>query len=485
MLHIEGIKNLDEIKGLFDVEAKGAETMIDVFGRLFISTRTHQFDSLKKRGYLPSDILKVLLYLPFLGVSTVGGLFKSGCAHITEAQKDVYYRLKNNSRIHWRSLLFAFAKRFRKLTEQGGTPEPEEITCLIVDDSTCPKKGRRLEFIGKVFDHVYRRWVIGFKALAIAYWDGKSLLPLDFSKHNEKGKNKKRPYGLTHTQLKWRFSKKRDPKTPAVKRLRELSSSKIDNAIKMIKRAVKHGFVADYVLADSWFIAYSFISNIRKIKSGAMHLLGSCRMDKRKYLFENTEYSAKELLNKFKSQKKRSRKVHALYVELIVDYKGIPVKLFFSRYTKQKTWQLLLTTDLSLTYNKAIEIYSHRWTIEVMFKELKQYLNFGKSPANDFDSQIADTTISMMQYIALTLHKRFQAYETLGELFRASKQYFLEATLAKRLWGFLLEVLQQLADLFEIDFEQFMTNIINQKELEAKIFKVIYALSPSRQLAGT
>ena len=476
MLHIKGIKNLDEIKALFTIEAKGAETILDVCERFLISTVTRRFDLLKKQGYYPSDILKVLLYLPFLGVASIRGLYQSGCAHLSEADKDVYYRLKNNSEIDWRTLLFAFAKRFRKLTEQKGAAdvaESEATKCIIVDDTTYPKTGMKLEFIGKVYDHIYKHWVLGFKSLALAYWDGKSILPLDFSLHNERGKNQKRPYGLTRTQLKNRYRKKRIPKTPGAKRAAELSASKLKQAVKMIKRAVKHGFMADYVLADSWFITHSFIAGIRKIKQGAFHVLGACRMDKRKYLLEDTEYTAKELLNKFKGHKKRSRKVRTLYIELLVEYKELPVKLFFVRYAGQKNWKLLLTTDLHLTFNKAIEIYSHRWTIEVMFKEAKQHLNLGKGQANDFDSQIADTVISMMQYIVWTLHKRFQAYETLGELFRANKQYFLEATLAKRLWGFFLQLLHEIAALLEIDIEQLMRKTLNQKEVEHKIFKML------------
>ena len=476
MLHIKGIKNLDEIKALFTIEAKGAETILDVCERFLISTVTRRFDLLKKQGYYPSDILKVLLYLPFLGVASIRGLYQSGCAHLSEADKDVYYRLKNNCEIDWRTLLFAFAKRFRKLTEQKGAAdvaESEATKCIIVDDTTYPKTGMKLEFIGKVYDHIYKHWVLGFKSLALAYWDGKSILPLDFSLHNERGKNQKRPYGLTRTQLKNRYHKKRIPKTPGAKRAAELSASKLKQAVKMIKRAVKHGFMADYVLADSWFITHSFIAGIRKIKQGAFHALGACRMDKRKYLLEDTEYTAKELFNKFKGHKKRSRKVRALYIELLVEYKELPVKLFFVRYAGQKSWKLLLTTDLHLPFNKAIEIYSHRWTIEVMFKEAKQHLNLGKGQANDFDSQIADTVISMMQYIVLTLHKRFQAYETLGELFRANKQYFLEATLAKRLWGFFLQLLHEIAALLEIDIEQLMRKTLNQKEVEHKIFKML------------
>jgi hypothetical protein len=56
---------------------------------------------------------------------------------------------------------------------------------LIVDDTVIPKVGRRIEFIGKVFEQVIKRWVLGFKLLVLACWDGNSLIPLGFSYHAE------------------------------------------------------------------------------------------------------------------------------------------------------------------------------------------------------------------------------------------------------------------------------------------------------------
>ena len=52
---------------------------------------------------------------------------------------------------------------------------------------------RLLELIGKLFDHVIERLVLGFKLLLLSYWDVKSLIPLDVSYHNEKGKIKNTP----------------------------------------------------------------------------------------------------------------------------------------------------------------------------------------------------------------------------------------------------------------------------------------------------
>jgi len=200
----------------------------------------------------------------------------------------------------------------------------------------------------------------------------------------------------------------------------ELSLSKIDNVLDMIKRAVKHGFTADYVLADKWFISEQFILSIRKIRKGAIHILAACKMDKRKYVYNGNERTAKEILkNLKKTNQKRSRKLRAFYIEVAVEYKGIPMKLFFNRFSGRGNWQLLETTDINLNFARAVEVYNIRWSIEVFFKESKQYLNLGKCQSNDFDAQIADTTISLTQYIILSLYK--------------SQKKFLELTVAGRL----------------------------------------------------
>jgi len=353
----------------------------------------------------------------------------------------------------------------------------QAVTCFVVDDTDCPKTGRKIEFIGKIFSHVVKTWILGFKLLTLGFWDGKSFIPVDFSVHHEKGKNKKRPFGLKRSELKQRFSKKRSKDSFGFKRTTELSLNKIKNAVKMIKRAVKHGFIADYVLADSWFVSEYFITSIRQIKQGILHVLAMCKMDKRNYLFNGEEYTANQLLNKFKSQKKRSRKVNAYYIELTVAYKELPLKLWFSRYSKRGKWHLLITTDLSLTFNKAIEIYNIRWSIEVFFKESKQYLKLAKSQATDFDAQLADITIAMMQYILLACHKRFAVYETIGELFRKNKDYFLQLTLAKRLWLLFIELQKQLLEILDIDINEAIEKFIRQSEYETLIKKILTALA--------
>jgi hypothetical protein len=477
MLNIENMNNINEIKSFFNQSENAANIILNLCKKFFIPKLSSQLDSIKKRGYSGSSLIMFLIYLPFLGVSTVAGLFKSGHANLSKSQKDAYYRLKNNPLINWRKILFGFSKQFKKLTIENGEPDTQSVKCFIADDTDAPKTGRKIEFIGKIFSHVVNTWILGFKVLALGYWDGKSFIPLDFSLHAEKGKNKKRPFGLLISELKKRFSKKRSSNSFGFKRAAELSNNKIKNVVKMVKRSVKYGFMADYLLVDSWFASEFLIKSIRKIKQGAIHVLGMCKMDKRKYLYYGEEYTAKQLLQKLKGRKKRSRKINAWYIELTVDYKGIPLKLFFSRYSKRGKWHLLFSTNLQLSFNQAIEIYNIRWSIEVFFKESKQYLQLGKSQSNDFDAQLADITIAMIQYIMLACHKRFTAYETIGELFRRSRENLLELSIANRLWLLFLNLQNKLLEILEIDINEALEKFFHQVDYEALLLKLLKSLA--------
>ena len=163
-----------------------------------------------------------------------------------------------------------------------------------------------------------------------------------------------------------------------------------------------------------------------------------------------------------------------MYVtEAVVDMKGIPVKLFFFKQAQRGNWNVLLSTDTTLSATKAYEIYTIRWSIEVYFKEAKTYFGLGKSQSRDFDAQIADISISMIQYNLFSLAKRFTSYETLGALFKETRETMIELTICKRLWGLIQELLALLADIFELDLEVVMSRIIEMPEKENRLLKII------------
>lgn len=137
---------------------------------------------------------------------------------------------------------------------------------------------------------------------------------------------------------------------------------------------MKHGFVPDYVLSDSWFSTKKLIKTVRQLKQGAIHFLDMIKMDNRFYDYQGQQLNTKELIKKLRpTMMKRARKLNAYYIEVMVNYDDIgQVKLFLTRFSKRSKWRLILSTNLNLSFQQAMKIYNIRWRIEVLFKECKQ-----------------------------------------------------------------------------------------------------------------
>ena len=128
-----------------------------------------------------AEKLFLLLLFPLFKVSNPYNFPGSRLAQELPAGKDQFYRLLNNGSVSWRIVGYKVFGRLKRLLESRG--ETSCPTCLIADDSDLPKTGRRMEMIGKVFSHVTHNMILGFKMLTLAYSDGKTLLPVDFSLH--------------------------------------------------------------------------------------------------------------------------------------------------------------------------------------------------------------------------------------------------------------------------------------------------------------
>jgi hypothetical protein len=414
------------------------------------------------------------LLFPLFSIKNIQGYLSSSLRPYLEAQKDTFYRFKNSSFIKWRSVLYTINARLIKNLKAQGAKAQSTPSCLIIDDSDLIKTGFKIEHMGKIWSHVLQKSILGFKGLFLGYWDGKSFLGLDFSLHKEKGKNQKKPFGLSNKIRKQQYKKKRDKLSAGYSREKELLVNKIDNAIAMIKRALIKNVIVDYILMDSWFVCDKVIKFVGNI-TGGIHIIGMAKMAKATYGFEGGLFTAKKIADTLKRRKKVKwiKQVGLYCAEVIVDYKGSPVKLFFCKTTKRGKWHLLLTTNTALGIIRAYQIYSIRWGIEVFFKESKQYFGLGKSQSRDFDAQIADTTISIIQYNIFSLAKRFTAYETIGEIFAESKDQVLELTIAQRLWLFILELLEILAGLFDSNINDLIIKIINTDNDNNKLIKLM------------
>lgn len=465
MLQNKGTKKIQELENDFTPgRVVSEESILDGFKALKPTESLSEFKYFKKRGYSFQVIVSALLSVVLSAENTVHGYFSGVFGRNIEIGKDVFYRLKNNENICWRVILWHLATRFLCLTgkEESNEGKPRY---LIFDDTVIEKTGKRIEFIGRTWDHVKQRSILGFKLLVMMYWDGISSIPLDFSIHREKGQKEEKPFGMSKKELKRRYSRKRMKESCSQKRVEELDKSKIEMVLKMFFLAVYRGIKIDYVLVDSWFTCDALIQAILSIKEQSIHLIGMYKFAKTKFSYQGEELTHGQIMNKL-GNPKRCRKLGYHYKYADVLYQGLTIRLFFSRRSKRDKWKVILTTDTRLSFIQVIEHYQIRWTVEVFFRESKQLLHLGKCQSNNFDAQIADATLSMIAYILLSFRYRCEHYESLGTLFREINEERLSNTLDRRIWGLFVELATTIAEVFEIDVDELLEKLFSKPEVE-------------------
>ncbi|MBK5262923.1 MAG: transposase [Peptostreptococcaceae bacterium] len=340
------IAHLSELENVLCNNEKTNEGILYFFSTFKITRFLAAFGSFKSKGFDVSVLLLSLLIFR-LRSESIYRMQISSRNFFKKIDDNTFYRLMNNPLMDWRKLLMGLAKQFVAQAKNKGDAT-SGVTFFVLDDTDIEKTGKKFELIGRIFNHVTKLYPLGFKLLLLTFWDGKSLVATDCSLHWEKGK--KKTYGMSKKELKLQFSKKRDSKSPGNKRVKDLDMKKGNVAVSMLKRAVKNGFIASYVLMDSWFVNDYMIKSVRAIKNGAMHLLGMCKLDRRHYLIDKKELNAHQLITRNERKKsKYSSKYKSTYISLVADYKGVKVRLFFIRYNNAKNWTLLLTTDLTLS----------------------------------------------------------------------------------------------------------------------------------------
>ena len=540
-------------------------TLGEITGKFKLKSHLVPFDALKSKGLAISSIVSILILLPFYGVASVYAFIKNGIMESDiSGKKDVYYDVKNNEFIDWRTLLLLHAKRFRFLMLQNQSTIINGIRAIIFDDTPIEKTGKKTEKLSGVFDHVSGGYIFGYKLLVCGFWDGGSFIPLDFSFHREKGtKNeelikifkktqnvlekmkcvlekctgsvskkeialtnwtrtcelkpnktnmikltnaqniyskvseehkqyaqdltlrekefeqakkklkqfyqKGKIFGLTPKERKEQFKKDVTNASFGHTRRTEANKSKIDMTIEMLSRSVKNGFIPDYVLTDSWFFCFEILEKLSTLKNGAIKLVSMVKINNQKFFDckANKELPIKMLLKRYEKESKTCKSMKAKYIKVTCKYRGIRVNLFFVKMGRSQNWHLLLTTNLTLNFIDLMKVYQIRWTIEVFFKECKQYLNLGKCKSSCFDAQIADTTVTMLQHIMLSYYKRINRQQTFSGLFEAISKEMVELDLVSRMIGLIWELIEVLCSIAGFDFIEMQEQLFENDQTMA------------------
>jgi hypothetical protein len=299
-------------------------------------------------------------------------------------------------------------------------------------------------------------------------------------------KEKQSPlYGLSPAQRRKQYRKNRDKNSPGYQRKLEIDMSKSQVVMKMISRAIRRGFVFEYILFDSWFFSREILACIESFRTRCIKLIAMVKMGKNLYrdCMSGKEMDASTMRKQYKKKTKRNRKYNARYIMVPVWYDNRRVNLFFVKLGSGSKWKAFITNDLDLGFNKLLETYHIRWSVEVFFKEAKQYLQLGKCQCNSFDSQIGATTLSMMQYIMLILYKQMHYGKSLGSLFDLLSSQAEEEYITRYLLEIFWEIVNGIGELLKVDCMELLGEMIRENEKAEEIMRLFSPLFERKRAA--
>jgi len=324
-------------------------------------------------------------------------------------KKDVYYRLLSNSSYNWRSLLTLSAAKI--LSKLHKVQDAKAIKVLILDDTIEGKVGKNVEgSCDKLWSNKEKRTVRGINVVSLNYSDGFSNFMLDFTIAMNK-------YARVAIED---FSNKIDHRTNAYKRRLETMKGKSQIAIDMVKRAVKNGIYADYLLVDSWYSKPVFIKEMNAL---GLRVISRIANNNKIWNFIGKEKTLEAIYNKAKEGKKSKqgqygKKIKYTYFSVVVEHNNAGMlKIVFIK-TKEKLIPIV-STDLEINEEEIIEIYKRRWDIEQGYKELRQHFGFGQEENRIYEALIARITLSFFTYnIVSYINRISNEPKTIGGLFK-------------------------------------------------------------------
>ena len=470
------LNKIGELTKILSVKSETCDSIMHFMACFCIGRILSKHSLDKMRGRDMAEQILAMMAFRILGES-IGFMSKTKFYGILEVGKNCFYRLLARPEMDWRILLLSMARRFHSIVRKEKAEETNAPKCYIIDDTTVSKTGLHFEGLSRVFDHVLGKCVLGYKLLILAFFDGRSTYTVDLSIHRESGKTG--DYSLSREERSMQFHKERIEGNPDYERFKELDTKKSDNVVRMIERAYKGGLRAAYALMDTWFVKAPLVCAVRKIGGGAVHVVGRLAMGKDRYAVGSRRYNVHELIALHGREAVVCRKYKCMYFEQRVMMGDTCVKIFFIRVGRNKNWDAIVTTDTHMKFVEAFEIYQIRWNIEVLIKECRQYLGLGSYQGTDFDEQIADCTLCLMTHMVLTLGQRFNEYEALGELFRATRREMFELTQWRRTLEIIKNLLNVLAINLCINVADTMEDLMQGTQVISELEAILNILSPS------
>ncbi|MCP4102874.1 MAG: transposase [Lentisphaerae bacterium] len=347
----------------------------------------------KQKGAALSQVMFALILWPLLGVRSINSFCGKVITGFYIGKESVLYDFLKREDLNWRKLRLQTASQVYRLNDFNKEP----VKAFVFDDTLRARRGKGIEGASSHFDHTINRCIRGQQVLEMGLVSPKGYIPVD-------------------SQL-FTGDKKRVEKQKPFKDARSAVARDYNDAInldknkmmrQMLKRALRSKLQAEYVIGDAWFGTKGNIESVLNSK-----LTGIFRMknSKMKYRINDRLYTAEGIyaVKRFHSEmvEKKPWKTFSIAAEINLEEndkkrpRWVKINLIFvtPKPHHKKAFALFLCTDLSLSVEKVLEIYSLRWAIEVYFKEVKQYMGFLVEQTGNYACHYASIHISAIRYI--------------------------------------------------------------------------------------
>ena len=217
----------------------------------------------KRSGIEVTETVFVLMVWRWLNVSSIAVFCRTALSVFSRANKDVLYDFLKREDIHWRKLNLHTAKALY----QQHALNHSQVRAYVLDDSIKARRGKKMEDVSSHYDHTTNRHVMGQQVLTLGLATEEAFVPLDSQIYVSSKK--------AHTLNR----RHKDRRSIGARRYREATMrSKPQMALGMMKRAMRCGVQADYLVADAWFgtktmirAAYELgVCAVLRMKKGAM-----------------------------------------------------------------------------------------------------------------------------------------------------------------------------------------------------------------------
>lgn len=324
-------------------------------------------------------------------------------------KKDTYYRLLQSSSYNWRKLLSLTTLKIIKLLHK--VQDANAIKVFIIDDTVEGKTGKYIEGSRDgLWSNKEKRTIRGINIVSLNYSDGYSNFMIDFAVAMG---------NYARVKLE-EFTQELDAKTTAYKRRIEIMDGKSQIAIDMVKRAVKSGIYADYLLVDSWYSKPVFIKEMNDM---GLNVISRIANNNKIWNFTGKEKTLNAIYEKSKKitnekMGKYGKKIQFNYFSVVVKHKNAgDIKIVFLKTSDNLI--PIASTDLGLNDEEIIDIYKRRWDIEQGYKELREHFGFGEEENRIYEALIARMTLSFFAYnIVSYINRISHEPKTIGGLFK-------------------------------------------------------------------